>query len=253
MGELDVQPLIDGTFTAPGDLFGDADLATHPAILDLDGRLRLPIGCFLVRSGERVVLIDAGVGPLHDDMFDGSPLLDALADVGDIDLVVCSHLHLDHCGWLIDRNAQPVFPSATLAVGADDWRYFVEDEAGFIRGSGVRRGELVRRRAATRRPTPAASTTSETIASAAGSAPVAGKVAGKEPRATTRNVVEARPDTSPTNVKVCSPSVSSARIVHVNLTTPWSLATCVPRLNGVESCSPDTVSPGWNPVPMPAC
>lgn len=139
VGDLDVQPLIDGTFTAPDDFFGDADLATHPDILDADGRLRLPIGCFLVRSGERLVLIDAGVGPLHDDTFDGGQLLEALDAIGvgtgDIDLVVCSHLHLDHCGWLIDRNAQPVFASARLAVGARDWSYFIEDEAGFMRRS----------------------------------------------------------------------------------------------------------------------
>ncbi len=150
VGDLDVQPLIDGTFTAPDDFFGDADLATHPEILDADGRLRLPIGCFLVRSGERLVLIDAGVGPLHDEMFDGGHLLDTLADVGvgtgDIDLVVCSHLHLDHCGWLIDRNAQPVFPTATLAVGADDWRYFARTRPGSCAARSVRGSSTWRKR-----------------------------------------------------------------------------------------------------------
>lgn len=139
LGHLDVQPLLDGVFTAPDDFFGGADLTTHPEVLDPDGRLRLPIGCFLVRSGERLVLVDAGVGPVHDETFDGGRLLDALAAVGvgpaDLDLVVCSHLHLDHCGWLIDRHAQPVFPSATVAVGAGDWRHFVEDEVGFMRRS----------------------------------------------------------------------------------------------------------------------
>ena len=145
MGHLDVQPLVDGYFTVPDDFFGYADLSAHPEILDPDGRLRLPIGCFLVRSGERLVLIDAGVGPVHDEMFDGGRLLDALAGIGvgsgDVDLVVCSHLHLDHCGWLIDRHSLPVFPSATLTVGAGDWRYFVEDEAGFMRRS-IRAGLL---------------------------------------------------------------------------------------------------------------
>jgi glyoxylase-like metal-dependent hydrolase (beta-lactamase superfamily II) len=139
LGHLDVQPLVDGYFTAPDGFFGDAELSTHPEILDPDGRLRLPIGCFLVRSGDRLVLIDAGVGQLHDEMFDGGQLLDALAGVGvetgDLDLVICSHLHLDHCGWLIDRHSQPVFPSATVSVGAGDWRYFVVDEAGFMRRS----------------------------------------------------------------------------------------------------------------------
>ena len=102
MGHLHVQPLVDGYFTTPDDFFGDADLTTHPEILDAGGRLRLPIGCFLVRSGDRLVLIDAGVGPLRNETFHGGRLLDALAAVGvgtaDLDLVICSHLHLDHCG-----------------------------------------------------------------------------------------------------------------------------------------------------------
>ena len=145
LGHLDVQPLIDGYFTTPDGFFGGADLTSHPEVLDPDGRLRLPIGCFLVRSSERLALVDAGVGPMHDENFDGGRLLDAAAAVGvvpaDLDLVVCSHLHLDHCGWLIDRHAQPVFPSATVAVGAGDWRYFVEDGVGFMRRS-IRAGLL---------------------------------------------------------------------------------------------------------------
>jgi len=139
IGPIAIEPLADGYFTAPDDFFGDADLTTHPEILDHDGRLRLPIGCFLVRSGDQTVLIDAGVGPVHNEAFDGGRLLDALAGVGvgptSIDLVVCSHLHLDHCGWLIDRHAQPIFPSASVAVGAADWRHFVEDQVGFMRPS----------------------------------------------------------------------------------------------------------------------
>jgi glyoxylase-like metal-dependent hydrolase (beta-lactamase superfamily II) len=139
LGDLDVTPVNDGWFTADDDFFGDADLGAHPEILDADGRLRTPIGSFIVRSRDRTVLIDAGIGPVHNETFDGGRLPDALAAAGvelsAIDTVVCSHLHLDHCGWLVDRNAQPVFPSATVVVAAADWRHFVEDEAGFMRGS----------------------------------------------------------------------------------------------------------------------
>ena len=140
LGHLDIQPVSDGVFTAPDDFFGaDVDLGTHPEVLDADGRMRLPIGCFVVRTGDRLVLVDAGVGPVRNDVFDGGQLLGSLDGAGvapeQLDVIVCSHLHLDHCGWLIDREARPVFPSATVVVGAADWRYFVEDEEGFMRSS----------------------------------------------------------------------------------------------------------------------
>ena len=36
----------------------------------------------------------------------------------EIDLVVCSHLHIDHCGWVVDKQLAPVFPNATVRVDA---------------------------------------------------------------------------------------------------------------------------------------
>jgi len=98
-----------------------------------DGVARLPIGCFLV-PGETTVLIDAGMGPASFGGFlQGGALLDQLAACGmgpaDIDRVVVSHLHLDHCGWLATPEAEPVFPHADIWVGAGDWAHFVEGKA----------------------------------------------------------------------------------------------------------------------------
>ncbi|UOY02149.1 MBL fold metallo-hydrolase [Blastococcus sp. PRF04-17] len=45
----------------------------------------------------------------------------------DIDVVICTHLHLDHCGWLFDLAGRPVFPRAHLWFGAADWQHFVLD------------------------------------------------------------------------------------------------------------------------------
>jgi glyoxylase-like metal-dependent hydrolase (beta-lactamase superfamily II) len=42
----------------------------------------------------------------------------------DVDHVVCTHLHADHCGWLFDA-ARPVFPRASIWFGAADWHHFV--------------------------------------------------------------------------------------------------------------------------------
>jgi glyoxylase-like metal-dependent hydrolase (beta-lactamase superfamily II) len=94
----------------------------------------LPIGCFLVRTDDRVVLIDAGLGPELRELPHGMRLVGGQLPTGlralgvttaDITDVVCSHLHSDHVGWLFDLDANPVFPRATIWFGSGDWRHFV--------------------------------------------------------------------------------------------------------------------------------
>jgi glyoxylase-like metal-dependent hydrolase (beta-lactamase superfamily II) len=101
-----------------------------------DGVARLPIGCFAL-PGEINVLIDAGLGPRAvSGVLRGGALLDGLACCGllpgDIDRIALSHLHEDHCGWLANDDAEPVFANAEVFVGRGDWEYFVEGEKGRI-------------------------------------------------------------------------------------------------------------------------
>jgi hypothetical protein len=81
--------------------------------------------------------------------------------------------------------------------------------------------------------------------------PLSVPVAGNTPPAVTRNVADAVPESVPVMMNVWSPSVSVARIVHVNVTSPLASAVCVPRSNATERWTPVTISPGWNPVPWP--
>uniref|UniRef100_UPI0017871349 MBL fold metallo-hydrolase n=1 Tax=Mesorhizobium mediterraneum TaxID=43617 RepID=UPI0017871349 len=90
------------------------------------GRLILPIQSFLVRTGHHTILVDSCVG--NDKTFayfphwhrrnDGT-FLERLANAGvapeQIDYVLCTHLHVDHCGWntrLVDGRWIPTFPNA---------------------------------------------------------------------------------------------------------------------------------------------
>ena len=140
VGDITITALNDGEFRTGPDYFGpEASFAGHEDLLDDDGRLHLPIGCFLLRGGplrDQTVLIDAGLGKMSADNFDGGALLDELSGAGlapsAIDLVVCSHLHVDHCGWLIDTEGRPVFANATVSVGSGDWTRFVEDGADLM-------------------------------------------------------------------------------------------------------------------------
>ncbi|WP_284748223.1 MBL fold metallo-hydrolase [Amycolatopsis sp. RTGN1] len=95
----------------------------------------LPIGCFLIRSQDRIILVDAGMGPDLDDagprrFLIGGQLPLGLRALGvapaEITDVICTHLHSDHCGWLFDLDAVPVFPHATIWFGTGDWHHFVD-------------------------------------------------------------------------------------------------------------------------------
>jgi glyoxylase-like metal-dependent hydrolase (beta-lactamase superfamily II) len=132
VGEIEVTAISDGFFAMPPAYFGDAaDWEPHKALLNGDGNLIVPIGCFIVRTGDQTVLVDAGLGELDlGAMGRGGDLPQQLAGAGvapeDIDVVVCTHLHLDHSGWLV-KDDVPFFPNATVRFGAGDWDQFVVD------------------------------------------------------------------------------------------------------------------------------
>ena len=108
----------------------------------LDERYRIPLGlnCLLLRSAGRTILVESGVGGKPGDRDNASPaeqgtLLDSLAAIDvsleEIDVVVNTHLHADHCGWNTtlagdgsdgDEELRPTFPNATYFVGSTEWR-----------------------------------------------------------------------------------------------------------------------------------
>ncbi len=141
IGDLDVVPLSDGTYRMAQDFYVGLDFAAHPEMLADDGRVPIPIGCFLVRGAGRIVLVDAGVGRIQAGAWGhGGQLPAGLASAGvapaDIDTVVCTHLHIDHIGWLVD-DGKPYFPNATVRYGSGDWAPFVESPDERDRGRHI--------------------------------------------------------------------------------------------------------------------
>jgi glyoxylase-like metal-dependent hydrolase (beta-lactamase superfamily II) len=122
VGALDIAVLVDaeGSFATIAEAF--------PA-LDAPEEWRLPINAVLIRGGGATVLVDTGLGPEPRAFMPGAGarLLEELEQAGaspdEIDLVVHTHLHVDHIGW--DGS----FPNARYVVPAADWSYFMSEES----------------------------------------------------------------------------------------------------------------------------
>ncbi|MBW4718199.1 MBL fold metallo-hydrolase [Saccharothrix obliqua] len=96
---------------------------------------------WLLRSEGRTILVDTGVGDHEDRPYvpvwsrRDNGFLDNLAAAGvrpeDVDVVVNTHLHVDHVGWntrLDGRTWVPTFPNATYLIARPDFEFW--DPAG---------------------------------------------------------------------------------------------------------------------------
>jgi len=137
IGEIRVDRIVDwdGPFLTALQMFPDASreaLEPHldwlaPGALSADElRMNLPVQSYLVRHGRRTLLIDSCIGCRKShDLFRGwgnrsdeswlANLRAAGVAAEDVDTVMCTHLHVDHCGWntrRIDGRWVPTFPNA---------------------------------------------------------------------------------------------------------------------------------------------
>ncbi|KQX23247.1 MULTISPECIES: MBL fold metallo-hydrolase [unclassified Sphingomonas] len=95
-----------------------------PSFATDDGDIILHFQAFIIEAGGKRIMVDPCIGndkprghPLLD-MLD-NPFLERLERAGfpreSIDVVLCTHLHVDHCGWntmLVDGRWVPTFPNA---------------------------------------------------------------------------------------------------------------------------------------------
>jgi glyoxylase-like metal-dependent hydrolase (beta-lactamase superfamily II) len=111
-----------------------------PATDDIGSRIQT----WIVRTPEHLVLVDTGVG--NDKHRADNPLwhmrqghyLDDLSAAGvrpeDVDLVLCTHLHVDHVGWntvMQGGRWTSTFPRARYVFAGEEWSFWKEvDQAG---------------------------------------------------------------------------------------------------------------------------
>jgi glyoxylase-like metal-dependent hydrolase (beta-lactamase superfamily II) len=131
LGDFELTILSDGTYMNDGGaMFGVIPKVMWEKRAAPDERNRIQMGTnsLLVRTGEHNVLIDTGIGAKLTDkrraIYDHEPrLLKSFAEAGvspdEIDIVINTHLHFDHCGWNTyykDGKAVPTFLRATYYV-----------------------------------------------------------------------------------------------------------------------------------------
>jgi glyoxylase-like metal-dependent hydrolase (beta-lactamase superfamily II) len=114
VGHFEVLPLLDaeGTFATVEESF--------PALEGRSEQWWLPFQSVLIRSPDGVVLVDTGLGPLPREFMPDveSQLLHRLEPEA-VDVVIHTHLHVDHVGW------DGAFPRARYVVHRDDWSFFM--------------------------------------------------------------------------------------------------------------------------------
>jgi glyoxylase-like metal-dependent hydrolase (beta-lactamase superfamily II) len=101
------------------------------------GMLKLSVHSWLIRIGGRTILIDTCVGnhkprPLRPKWhLLETRYLERLAAAGvrpdEIDMVMCTHLHVDHVGWntrLENGRWVPTFPKARYVFSRTDYEHF---------------------------------------------------------------------------------------------------------------------------------
>ncbi len=136
LGDITITALSDGYFELPLEHFVTGLSATEIADaltrLHRPGMARIDINAFLLqRPGKPTILIDSGLG--EGMMLSAGHLPASLRKAGvgpeEIDIVLLSHLHGDHCRGLIRPDGSATYPRARILVAATEAAYWLDGEA----------------------------------------------------------------------------------------------------------------------------
>ncbi len=139
LGELEFYILNDGLFRLDGGaMFGviPRPMWERVAPPDERNRITLAMNSLLIRAAGKWILVETGAGDKWDAKrrdiyaFEGRRLPQQLAERGvrpeEIDVVVNTHLHFDHCGGntqMVNGKPAPAFPNARYIVQRGEFEH----------------------------------------------------------------------------------------------------------------------------------
>ena len=138
VGDFELTVVSDGTyFLDAGAFFGvvPKTMWSKKAAPDELNRLDAGLNSLLIRTGSQNILVETGIGNKMPEKLvqiykQPAQLLDNLHAVGvapeDIDIVINTHLHFDHCGWNTVRRGDgfvATFPKAKYYAQRGEWEH----------------------------------------------------------------------------------------------------------------------------------
>jgi glyoxylase-like metal-dependent hydrolase (beta-lactamase superfamily II) len=131
LGGTEITALSDGSISVPLDsLYGNTTPSRVRNVLDhafIGSPADLSVNAYLVNTGDRLVLIDAGTGRFLGAELGLLPAaLQAAGYAPDqVDHVILTHVHADHSGGLI-LDGRPFFRNATVHVNDREIGYWLD-------------------------------------------------------------------------------------------------------------------------------
>lgn len=139
LGDLKIYGICDGYFFLDGGaMFGVVPKTLwarkYPA--DRENRIKLSLNSLLVKTPRQLILVETGIGTKASQKFSDlysishePGLVPSLGELGyrveDIDKVINTHLHFDHCGGNTLKNEKgevvPTFPRAQYVIQKGEW------------------------------------------------------------------------------------------------------------------------------------
>jgi glyoxylase-like metal-dependent hydrolase (beta-lactamase superfamily II) len=136
VGTYDVTILNDGTAALPVKYYsGDSNSARkllENAFAPSKEMAPTSFNAWLINSGDKLILVDTGystgIGPVAGHL----PKAPAAAGVSpaEIDDVIITHVHPDHCNGLLTTEQQIAYPNAVVHINGDEWEGDVKVPAG---------------------------------------------------------------------------------------------------------------------------
>lgn len=129
IGNFDVLVLSDGHFNLPGNWFVNGEVKHRQQAGD---PIKVGANVWLIRSKERVILVDTGAGPIFSRTRPTAGKLDDLLaaeklDKAEVTDIVITHMHADHIGGLMGPDAGG-YSNAKIHLAKAEWDFWADPD-----------------------------------------------------------------------------------------------------------------------------